>query len=75
MVGSAQRVLVEGPSRKDAADLMGRTENNRIVNFPGGPNGSRLIGQMIDVTIVEAYAHSLRGAVVTEHATAGSAAA
>jgi tRNA-2-methylthio-N6-dimethylallyladenosine synthase len=75
MVGSVQRVLVEGPSRKDAADLMGRTANNRIVNFPGGPNGARLIGQMIDVTIVEAYAHSLRGAVATERATAGSAAA
>jgi tRNA-2-methylthio-N6-dimethylallyladenosine synthase len=75
MVGSVQRVLVEGPSRKDAADLMGRTGNNRIVNFPGGPNGARLIGQMIDVTIVEAYAHSLRGEVVTERATAGSTAA
>ncbi|MFN9807178.1 MAG: MiaB/RimO family radical SAM methylthiotransferase, partial [Betaproteobacteria bacterium] len=70
MVGSVQRVLVEGPSRKDAADLMGRTGNNRIVNFPGGPNASRLIGQMIDVTIVEAYAHSLRGAVVTDGAHA-----
>ena len=63
-------MLVEGPSRKDAADLMGRTGNNRIVNFPGGPNASRLIGQMIDVTIVEAYAHSLRGAVVTDGAHA-----
>jgi tRNA-2-methylthio-N6-dimethylallyladenosine synthase len=70
MVGSVQRVLVEGPSRKDATDLMGRTGNNRIVNFPGGPNASRLIGQMIDVTIVEAYAHSLRGAVVTDGAHA-----
>ena len=68
MVGSVQRVLVEGPSRKDAAELMGRTENNRIVNFPGGPHAARLVGQLIEVTIVEAYAHSLRGAVVTEPA-------
>jgi len=56
---------VEGPSRKSADDLMGRTECNRIVNFPGGPNAKRLVGQLIDVTITEAYPHSLRGAVVT----------
>jgi tRNA-2-methylthio-N6-dimethylallyladenosine synthase len=70
MVGTVQRVLVEGPSRKDASELMGRTDNNRIVNFPGGPHAARLIGQMIDVTVVEAYAHSLRGAVVTERLAA-----
>ena len=63
MVGSVQRVLVEGPARKDPSDLMGRTDNNRIVNFAGGPQAARLIGQMIDVTITEAYAHSLRGAI------------
>ncbi len=49
---------------------MGRTDNNRIVNFPGGPHAARLIGQMIDVAVVEAYAHSLRGAVVTERLAA-----
>jgi tRNA-2-methylthio-N6-dimethylallyladenosine synthase len=50
---------------------MGRTDNNRIVNFAGGPKAARLIGQMIDVTITEAYAHSLRGAVaVRERAVA-----
>jgi tRNA-2-methylthio-N6-dimethylallyladenosine synthase len=63
MVGTVQRVLVEGPARKDPTDLMGRTDNNRIVNFAGGPHAARLIGRMIDVTITEAYAHSLRGAV------------
>jgi tRNA-2-methylthio-N6-dimethylallyladenosine synthase len=63
MVGTVQRVLVEGPARKDPNDLMGRTDNNRIVNFAGGPHAARLVGQMIDVTITEAYAHSLRGAL------------
>jgi tRNA-2-methylthio-N6-dimethylallyladenosine synthase len=61
LVGSVQRILVEGPSRKDAAELMGRTECNRIVNFKGQP---RLVGQMVDVNITEAYPHSLRADVV-----------
>jgi tRNA-2-methylthio-N6-dimethylallyladenosine synthase len=61
-VGSVQRVLVEGPSRKDGAELMGRTECNRIVNFKGMP---RLVGQLIDVTITQALPHSLRGEVAT----------
>ncbi|WP_459615281.1 tRNA (N6-isopentenyl adenosine(37)-C2)-methylthiotransferase MiaB [Bordetella sp. 2513F-2] len=60
MVGTRQRVLVEGPSRRDPNELMGRTENNRIVNFPAPP---RLIGQMVDVIIAEAYPNSLRGRV------------
>ncbi len=60
-VGTVQRILVEGPSKKDPRELMGRTECNRIVNFDGGPNGARLVGQMIDVTITEALPHSLRG--------------
>ncbi len=63
-VGTVQRILVEGPSRKDPTELMGRTECNRIVNFPGGPNPARLVGQMLDVTIVSAMPHSLRGEVV-----------
>ena len=62
-VGTTQRILVEGPSRKNPAELMGRTECNRIVNFDAGPNGARLVGQMIDVAITEALPHSLRGAV------------
>ena len=63
-VGTVQRILVEGPSRKSADELMGRTECNRIVNFDGGPNAARLIGQMIDVRITEARPHSLRGELV-----------
>jgi len=59
-VGTVQRILVEGPSRKDASELMGRTECNRIVNFAGP---ARLVGQMVDVTITQALPHSLRGEV------------
>jgi len=66
LVGKAQRILVEGPSRKDATELMGRTECNRIVNFPGGPNPERLIGQLIDVNITQAYPHSLRAEVAVK---------
>jgi tRNA-2-methylthio-N6-dimethylallyladenosine synthase len=63
MVGQTHRILVEGPSRKSADDLMGRTECNRIVNFPAGPNAARLVGQLIDVNITTAFPHSLRGEV------------
>ena len=59
-VGSMQRVLVEGTSRKDATELMGRTECNRIVNFKGPP---RLAGQMVDLIITSALPHSLRGEI------------
>ena len=62
MVGTVQRVLVEGHARKDAAELAGRTDNNRIVNFAGA---ERLIGHFIDVTITAALPHSLRGEIVT----------
>ncbi|GAA6141486.1 tRNA (N6-isopentenyl adenosine(37)-C2)-methylthiotransferase MiaB [Hydrogenophaga sp. 5NK40-0174] len=62
--GTIQRILVEGPSRKNPAELMGRTECNRIVNFDGGPNSARLVGQMIDVKITQALPHSLRGEVL-----------
>jgi tRNA-2-methylthio-N6-dimethylallyladenosine synthase len=55
---SVQRVLVEGVSRKDYAQLSGRTENNRVVNFSGHP---KLIGQFVDVLITEALPNSLRG--------------
>jgi tRNA-2-methylthio-N6-dimethylallyladenosine synthase len=61
MVGSVQRVLVEGHARKDASELSGRADNNRIVNFPGD---SRLIGQFLQVAITAAYPHSLRGRIV-----------
>ena len=65
--GTVQRILVEGPSRKSSAEnpeLMGRTECNRAVNFPAGPNPQRLIGQLIDVKITQAMPHSLRGEVL-----------
>jgi tRNA-2-methylthio-N6-dimethylallyladenosine synthase len=67
LVGSVQRILVEGPSRKDASELMGRTECNRIVNFKGQP---RLIGRMIDVNITEAFPHSLRAEAVIDESVA-----
>ncbi len=60
MVGTVQRVLVERHARKDAAELAGRTANNRVVNFKGS---ERQIGQFIDVTITAALPHSLRGEV------------
>jgi tRNA-2-methylthio-N6-dimethylallyladenosine synthase len=60
--GTVQRILVEGTSRKDATELMGRTECNRVVNFKGP---TRLVGQMIDVKITEAMQRSLRGEVFT----------
>ena len=61
MVGTVQRVLVEGPAKKDPSELCGRTDNNRVVNFAGHP---RLVGSFVDVVIDEARAHSLRGTVV-----------
>jgi tRNA-2-methylthio-N6-dimethylallyladenosine synthase len=60
-LGTMQRILVEGPSKRDAAELMGRTECNRAVNFVGQP---RLIGQLVDVKITETRSYSLRGEVV-----------
>ena len=59
-VGTRQRILVEGPSRRNPNELMGRTECNRIVNFDAGAQGARLVGQMIEVDITEALPHSLR---------------
>jgi tRNA-2-methylthio-N6-dimethylallyladenosine synthase len=65
MVGSVQRVLVEGTSKKDANELAGRTDNNRIVNFAGGSaNSARLINTFVDVRITSALPHSLRGEIV-----------
>ncbi|WP_298398141.1 tRNA (N6-isopentenyl adenosine(37)-C2)-methylthiotransferase MiaB [Azonexus hydrophilus] len=61
MVGSIQRVLVEGPSKKDPNEVAGRTDNNRIVNFVGNP---RLINQFVDVRITQSLSHSLRGEIV-----------
>jgi tRNA-2-methylthio-N6-dimethylallyladenosine synthase len=62
MVGSVQRVLVEGRSKKNPQQLSGKTENNRTVNFVGNP---RLVGQFVDIQISEAMSNSLRGQIIT----------
>ena len=62
MVGSTQRVLVSGISRKDPGQLQGRTENNRVVNFTCSDH--QLIGQFVDVEISEALPNSLRGTLI-----------
>ena len=61
-LGTVQRILVEGNSKRDGGELMGRTECNRVVNFIGQP---RLVGQLVDVRITETRAYTLRGEVVT----------
>jgi len=61
MLGTEQRVLVEGPSKKNLMELRARTENSRVVNFEGSAD---LIGQFVDVKITEVFANSLRGEVV-----------
>jgi tRNA-2-methylthio-N6-dimethylallyladenosine synthase len=76
-VGTVQRILVEGPSRRstnEAPELMGRTECNRVVNFAATPAAQRLAGQMIDIRITEALGYSLRGEpVLPEGASVGAA--
>jgi tRNA-2-methylthio-N6-dimethylallyladenosine synthase len=62
MVGTRQRVLVEGAARKDTAELCGRVANNRVVNFPGPRD---LVGRLADVVITAALSHSLRGELVS----------
>ena len=61
MLGTEQRVLVEGPSKKDIMELTGRTETNRIVNFQGLPE---MIGKFVDIKITDVFTNSLRGEVV-----------
>ncbi|VGM94782.1 (Dimethylallyl)adenosine tRNA methylthiotransferase MiaB [uncultured Avibacterium sp.] len=61
MLGTEQRVLVEGPSKKDLMELTGRTETNRIVNFVGTPD---MIGKFVDIKITDVFTNSLRGEVV-----------
>ena len=67
MVGSVQRILVEGAAKKNADhELMGRSDNNRVVNFAAPTrNRERLINQFIDVRITAALPHSLRGEILT----------
>ena len=66
MVGTVQRVLVDGHAKKNVSELSGRTENNRVVNFPAqaAASAARLIGQFVDLSITAALPHSLRGEVV-----------
>ena len=69
LANDVQRVLVERPARRDSSELAGRTENNRVVNFDGGPE---LIGRFLDIRITEALPNSLRG-VLVDNALAQSA--
>jgi len=61
MVGTQQRLLVTGPSRKDPSEIQGRTENNRVVNFKGD---IALVGEFVDVEVGEALPNSLRGMLI-----------
>jgi tRNA-2-methylthio-N6-dimethylallyladenosine synthase len=65
MIGSTQRLLVEGASRKDSDELMGRTDHNRVVNFSvSGINAKRLIGKFVDVVVTSVSHYTLRGEIV-----------
>ena len=68
MQGTEQRILVEGPSKKNPMELRGRTENNRVVNFEAD---HRLIGQFVDVKIVDVFQNSLRGEFIRSEAEMG----
>jgi len=63
MVGSVQRVLVEGVSKKHEHELAGRTDNNRIVNFPGS---KALLNRFVNVRITAALSHTLRGELIED---------
>jgi tRNA-2-methylthio-N6-dimethylallyladenosine synthase len=62
--GNVEEVLVEGRSKQSDRDMTGRTRSNKVVNFEGDLN---LIGELIPIRIVKAYAHSLRGEIVPTH--------
>lgn len=68
-LGTVQRILVEGVSKRDGSELMGRTYCNRVVNFQGP---ARLIGQLADVTITETRSYTLRGEVLTSESLASA---
>lgn len=65
MLDTEQRILVEGPSKKNLMELRGRTENSRVVNFEGSAD---LIGQFVDVKITEVFPNSLRGELIRTEA-------
>ena len=64
MVGTVQRVLVEGPSKRDPSELQGRAENNRVIYFAPGASGDALVGQLVDLRVTETLDYSLRGELV-----------
>ena len=66
MIGTVQRILVEGRSKKSERQMSGRTENNRVVNFDGD---IALTGSFVDVLITDAYSHSLQGEIVASGET------
>lgn len=68
MLNTEQRILVEGPSKKDPSELSGRTENNRVVNFAGTPD---MIGEFVDIEVTEVFSNSLRGNVIRREADMG----
>jgi tRNA-2-methylthio-N6-dimethylallyladenosine synthase len=61
MLGTTQRALVEGVSKKDSQEMAARTDNNRVVNFSGN---HELIGQFVEVKITQVVRHTLRGELV-----------
>ena len=65
MLGTTQRALVEGVSKKDALELAARTDNNRVVNFSGAAS---LIGEFVEVKITGVVRHTLRGELVAKPA-------
>ncbi|MEH6434613.1 tRNA (N6-isopentenyl adenosine(37)-C2)-methylthiotransferase MiaB [Massilia sp. DD77] len=73
LVGSVQRVLVEGPAKKDPGQLAGRTECNRLVNFEPGAAGLSLVGQLVDVRIAASHDYYLRGELVANLQTIAKA--
>jgi len=76
MQGTVQRVLIEGFSRKDGSELMGRTDNNRVVNFPAGSgHAQRLIGRFAEVRVTEAMRYTLRGELLVLEPSEETAAA
>lgn len=64
MVGKVYTILVEGGAKRGSGDMQGRAENNRVINFDAGPNGQRLVGQLLDVRVTQAFAYSLRGELI-----------
>lgn len=61
MVGTVQRVLIEGLSQRNPGQIQGRTENNRVVHIPCGDDPKKRIGKMVDVKITETFNFALRG--------------